>query len=111
MTWADAVQHRSQVQRRLQPAESARLCDEYLEGATASELAAKYQVHRTTALAILSRSGVERRRKGPSVEDLAVAFELHEQGNSTSTIGALHVQETMVNGSLIITQWTMTSQT
>jgi hypothetical protein len=89
VSWDDSVRRRSQLQRRLQPDETARLCDEYRDGATASELAVRYQIHRTTALAILSRSGVDRRGKGPSDEQTALALELYEMGNSTASIGEL----------------------
>jgi hypothetical protein len=82
---------RIQIQTRLSPSDSARLCSDYQAGATLNALASKYRVHKRTASAVLERAGVARRsyNTGPSDEAKSLAVELYDQGHSTAAIGAV----------------------
>jgi hypothetical protein len=76
-----------QVQHRLPALEVERLRLSYESGATLEELARNFRIHRGTAADILERSGVARRGKGPSEQDIRRAIRMYESGQSTATIG------------------------
>lgn len=52
------------AQRRLTPGQAVQLVAEYQDGASMKDLAAKWQLHRTTVAACLRRADVELRRQG-----------------------------------------------
>ena len=89
VTWETSVRHRSQVQHRMTQSEAERLKQGYCDGSTVNDLAARFQLHRTTVMAQLERSGVPRRGKGPDEDQLNRAIELYERGQSTAKIGSL----------------------
>lgn len=78
-----------QRQNRLKPDEVTALCDEYRSGKSVRELAARYQIHRTTVLDHLNRNGVERRpnRKKLVGARLEKAARLYQKGNSLDAVG------------------------
>ena len=63
-----------QIQRRLRDPEIDDLIDAYRSGATVSQLATRYQIHRTTALALLKRYGIPRRGRvwSPDLNERAI---------------------------------------
>ena len=87
--WESAVHDRIQFQRRLTPLEILHLGEGYLAGSTVEELASLYNIHRSTVMAQLERSGIARRGKGPTEAQASLAVELYRQGKSTSAIGSL----------------------
>lgn len=78
-----------QRQRRLSPAQSADLVAGYEAGSTLRELAARFQVHRTTALDHVKRAGVALHSEHGKWDDatLTEATTLYERGDSLATIG------------------------
>src|ERR1022692_1846689 len=58
-----------QTQIRLGPADIERLTVAYAEGSSVLQLAARFNIARTTVLAHLERNGVPRRRSGPKLSD------------------------------------------
>ena len=80
-----------QTQIRLGPADIERLIAAYAEGNTVLQLAARFNIHRTTVLAHLERNGVPRRRMGPKLsdEDVDEAAVLYRDGLSLEAIGHL----------------------
>ncbi|MBL8777322.1 MAG: helix-turn-helix domain-containing protein [Acidimicrobiales bacterium] len=79
-----------QVQRRLTTDEVAELVRRYQAGETADLLAAAFQIHRTTVTSHLERNGIQRRGGGRRVlaaDDVQVAAELYEGGQSLASIG------------------------
>jgi hypothetical protein len=89
LTWGSAMHIRSQRQRRLSASAILQLGGQYRAGSTIDELAEMHEIHRTTVAAILERSGIQRRGKGPTAKELAVAIELYQEGRSTSKIGSV----------------------
>jgi hypothetical protein len=88
MTWGYAAHVRTQIQHRLSDPEIEQLARHYRDGSTIKELAAKFRIHRNTVMALLEKSGVSRRGKGPSGPEVALAIELYQQGHSTAAIGS-----------------------
>jgi DNA-binding CsgD family transcriptional regulator len=78
-----------QTQIRLGPADIERLIAAYAEGNSVLQLAARFNIHRTTVLAHLDRNGVLRRRSGPKLsdEDAYEAAILYRDGLSLKAIG------------------------
>jgi hypothetical protein len=78
-----------QAQIRLSPHDIERLIAGYAEGSSVLQLAARFNIHRTTVLAHLERNGVPRRRSGPklSAEDVNEAAVLYRDGPSLKVIG------------------------
>jgi len=79
-----------QVQRRLKPDEVADLVRRYQAGETAELLAIAFQIHRTIVTGHLQRNGIQRRGGGRRVlaaDDVRVAAELYEAGQSLASIG------------------------
>lgn len=79
-----------QVQRRLTSDGVAELVQRYQAGETADLLAAAFQIHRTTVTGHLKRNGIQRRGGGRRVlaaDDVQVAAELYEAGQSLARIG------------------------
>lgn len=74
------------LQTFLTASEVDRLVDDYLTGATVSELADRYGVHRATVSAHLTRRGVSRRVPGLGVEEAAEAVRLYLGGISMRAI-------------------------
>jgi uncharacterized protein (DUF433 family) len=77
-----------QTQRRLTPQQVERLVAEYQAGAGMKELAARWEIHRTTVAAQLRRAGVELRRRGIPVEELPEAIRLYGEGWSCQRLAA-----------------------
>jgi hypothetical protein len=75
--------------RRLNPNDTARLIESYLNGATLSELASGYSVNRTTASTILQRAGVRRRGIRLCSFDVEEAIRLYESGQSLLAVANL----------------------
>jgi hypothetical protein len=73
---------------RNQGAEVEVLARGYLEGSTISELAVRFRIHRNTIMELLEKSGVDRRGKRPSHEEVGMAV-VYEHGHSTSNIGSM----------------------
>jgi DNA-directed RNA polymerase specialized sigma24 family protein len=69
-----------QAQRRLTPAQVAQLVADYKAGASMKELAARWQLHRTTVAAQLRRARVELRRQGVPAGRLDEAVRLYGEG-------------------------------
>ncbi|HEY1830035.1 MAG TPA: hypothetical protein VGG38_07325 [Acidimicrobiales bacterium] len=84
-----AIRISRQKQHRLTPPEVELLCREYKDGAAIAELAAKFHIHRSTALALFDRFALERRGKGPSEVEVGRAIDLYQKGRSTVNIGSL----------------------
>jgi DNA-binding CsgD family transcriptional regulator len=77
-----------QTQIRLGPADVERLIAAYAEDSSVLQLAARFNIHRTTVLAHLERNGVPRRRSGPKLRDEDVeAAILYRDGLSLKAIG------------------------
>jgi hypothetical protein len=76
------------TQRRLSPTDIDDLIDEYREGATVSQLAARYRVHRTTITAHLDRHHIPRHSKRTAWGDdeLRTAAEQYATGRSLSDV-------------------------
>ena len=70
------------VQTFLTPAQIDQLVDDYLGGATVTELAVKYEVHRATVSRHLTDNGVVRRTAGLHGWEAAEAVRLFRQGES-----------------------------
>ena len=62
-----------QVQRRLTAKQVEQQVTSYQAGASVKELAAEWQLHRTTVAAQLRRAGVQLRRQGVSADQLPEA--------------------------------------
>ena len=81
--------HDRRTQIRLGHADIERLIAGYTEGSSVLQLAARFNIHRTTVLAHLERNGVPRRRSGPKLsdEDVHEAAVLYRDGLSLKAIG------------------------
>lgn len=75
------------AQRRLNEDEAAQLAALYREGASITELAQRFAVHRTTVSALLQRHGVSLRRTGLTPEDVIAAGVLYADGWSLAMLG------------------------
>ncbi|HMQ25177.1 MAG TPA: helix-turn-helix domain-containing protein [Acidimicrobiales bacterium] len=87
---ASADRPRKEVQRRLTSDQVADLVRRYQDGETAELLATAFQIHRTTVTGHLQRNGIQRRGGGRRVlaaDDVQVAVELYETGQSLASIG------------------------
>ena len=73
--------------RKLSASEIARLAENYQAGATITDLAAAFKIHRTTVSQHLLRSGTPMRRQGLSEEQVATAASLYQQGWSLVRLG------------------------
>lgn len=73
--------------KRLTSDEIADLCNKYLAGRQAFELAKEFGVHPTTVAAVLKREGVEIRQRGLSSEQIDEAEGLYRDGWSLARIG------------------------
>ena len=71
-----------QTQHRLGRAEIDDLVGAYQAGETVAAVAKRYRVHRTTALAILQRTGVPRRRQALTPEQVHQAVSAYKSGLS-----------------------------
>jgi lambda repressor-like predicted transcriptional regulator len=82
-----------QTQIRLGHTDIERLIAGYAEGSSVLQLAARFNIHRTTLLAQLERNGVPRRRSGPKLsdEDACEAAVLYRDGLSLKTIGVRYL--------------------
>lgn len=69
-----------QVQRRLAPEQVDRLVSQYEAGDDMTELATRWQLHRTTVAGHLRRAGVALRRQGIPPERLGEAVHLYGEG-------------------------------
>jgi hypothetical protein len=78
-----------QTQIRLGPADIKRLIAAYADGNSVLQLAARFNIHRTTVLAHLERNVVPRRRSSPKLSDGDVhqAAVLYCDGLSLKVIG------------------------
>jgi len=78
-----------QTQIRLGHTDIERLIAAYAEGSSVLQLAARFNIHRTTVLAHLERNGVPRRRSGPKLrdEDVHEAAVLYRDELSLKAIG------------------------
>ncbi len=78
-----------QTQIRLGPADIERLIAASADGNSVLQLAARFNIHRTTVLAHLERNGVPRRRSGPKLsdDDVHEAAGLYRDGLSLKAIG------------------------
>jgi DNA-binding CsgD family transcriptional regulator len=72
---------------RLDATEIETLVSEYRRGTRVSELAQRYDLHRSTIRAHLRRHDVEARDRVPQVNEAEAFVELYEQGYSLATIG------------------------
>ena len=77
---------RTQAQRRLPRDEVDRLVDEYHRGASVTQLASEFEIHRTTVTRHLDRHGVTKHRDGLDAEQVRRAVELYAEGSSLATI-------------------------
>jgi hypothetical protein len=59
----------------------------YRAGATILELSARYEVHRTTVMALLARNEVARRGRVVTPDYVTHAIALYESGKSCASIG------------------------
>lgn len=75
------------VQCRLSPEAAAELVEAYRQGGGIDDLARQFEVHRTTVMAHLDRSGVERRRRGLAREQVDEAAKLYGDGWSLARVG------------------------
>lgn len=69
-----------QTQRRLSPQQVERLVAEYQAGADMKELAARWELHRTTVATHMRRAGVALRRQGVPGDRLDEAVRLYGDG-------------------------------
>jgi len=78
------------IQRRLDPADSNELIAAYRAGATITELAHRYGLHRTTVTATLDRHHVERHHAHSewTSETLAEPADLYAAGLSLAAVAA-----------------------
>lgn len=65
----------------------ATIVAEYVAGASASELAAKYDISKPTVLKLLNEHGVTRRRRLFCADKQAMAAELYASGLSLEAVG------------------------
>lgn len=72
---------------RLDATEIEALVSQYRQGARVSELAHRYDLHRSTVRAHLRRQDVEARDRVPQVNEADAFVELYEQGHSLAAIG------------------------
>ena len=84
---ADEQYQPGRVQRRLGPEAVAELVEAYQQGGGIDELARQFEVHRTTVMAHLDRSGVDRRRRGLTPGQVAEASTLYAGGWSLARVG------------------------
>jgi DNA-directed RNA polymerase specialized sigma24 family protein len=75
-----------QVQQRLTAEQQAELLERYLAGERAYQLAAAFQVHRSTVAKLLTDAGV-RRHRSLSADDITRCVEFYAQGWSCERIG------------------------
>lgn len=80
------VRTKKQVQRRLRPAEIAKLVSDYRRGATVYELAEQFSIHRNTVSGILEREGVPRRGQPLTPAQVEQASRLYASGLSLAKI-------------------------
>jgi hypothetical protein len=78
---------RRQVQRCLGELEVDELVEAYCGGTTVLKLAATFQIHRTTVLALLETKGVPRRGRIWSPDLTKQATRLYTEGRSCASIG------------------------
>ena len=78
------------MQRRLSQAEIEQLSQLYREGAAIDGLARRYEVHRTTIIHHLDRTGVARRRVARKMTDesVALAAARYAQGASLAVVAS-----------------------
>ena len=90
------------VQRRLGPDEVAELVATYSRGIPADQLAASFQINRTTVLGHLRRQGIPKRdRRVLQQKDVDRAAKLYGEGRSAEWVGAeLHVAASTVRRAL-----------
>jgi len=81
-TRGPVAQGNATVQTFLTPAQVNQLVDDYLGGATVTELVVKYEVHRATVSRHLTDNGVVRRSAGLHGWEAAEAIRLFRQGES-----------------------------
>jgi lambda repressor-like predicted transcriptional regulator len=84
---ADTVRFRRRNATRLSRSQVAALVDGYRAGQTVYELAAGFNIHRTTVSAHLHRQGITMRRQGLNDESVAHAVRRYEDGWSVARIG------------------------
>ena len=75
-----------QIQKRLDAGHVADLVTSYQAGTTVDDLAATYQINRTTVLAHLKRQGVKRRRSRLQRVDIDKAVHLYAAGHSVDSV-------------------------
>ena len=73
--------------KRLTSEEAADLCQQYLNGRQAFELAKDFAVHPTTVTATLKRAGIAIRQRGLTSEQINEAEKLYKDGQSLARIG------------------------
>jgi transposase-like protein len=84
----DPCQYR--MNRKLTPAERARLAEEYRSGLSALQLARKYNIHRQTIARQLKREGVElREQRKRTLELTEQATKLYAEGRSLDEVAKL----------------------
>ena len=76
-----------QKQTRLTDSQRSELMTRYLAGESATALATELDINRATAFSLLRRSGVQLRYRILSDEDIAVARQMYEAGQSLAVIG------------------------
>ena len=76
-----------QVHRRLQAGDLDELAEAYLAGATLAQLGERLRTHRATIASELERRGVARRYRLVEGEQLDLAIQSYQDGNSVVTIG------------------------
>ena len=88
--------------KKLTAAQRGKLAAEYVAGATVSELAARFAVHRTTVLRTLELLGVERRRGKLTGQDVDEIVRRYEAGETTIEIGrSMGIAKSTVRARLI----------
>lgn len=75
-----------QPQHRLRASEKAELIARYVKGERAHELAAAFNLHRSTVASVLQEAGV-RRPRSLTPDEIAEGVRLYEQGWSCARIG------------------------
>jgi transposase len=79
---------RQKAPRRLSREETEELVKAYRDGFTVYELATHFGIHRETVSGVLERSGVPRRRKPLSPDQIEQACALRESGWTLAQVGA-----------------------
>jgi DNA-binding CsgD family transcriptional regulator len=83
----EAIPRTLRRQRRLSPEQVDELIASYQVGVPINDLAAQFEIHRSTVLDHVNRAGTRRRYPALEVRDVEEAAELYRTGQSLRNIG------------------------